>query len=57
MGFELLHNAAADEDGSAKEGAAAQRSAVVDQALIKVGRRLIPLCMCIAISNHMDRSK
>jgi hypothetical protein len=35
-------------------GLAAQN---VESALRRVGRRLIPLCMGVAITNHLDRSK
>ncbi|GBF99705.1 MFS transporter [Raphidocelis subcapitata] len=34
----------------------APAAAEVETALRKVGRRLIPLCMGVAIANHMDRS-
>lgn len=49
---------------SAEDGASPQQeqedaapASAVDRALSKAGWRLIPLCMGIAISNHMDRSK
>jgi predicted GNAT family acetyltransferase len=41
------------KDGASQDGS----SAALESALRKAGWRLIPLCVAIAISNHMDRSK
>jgi hypothetical protein len=58
MGFELFGSSA--EDGPDAAGLPSQSpggGSHLDRALSKVGRRIIPLTMAIAISNHMDRSK
>jgi hypothetical protein len=58
MGFAILGDAG--DDGPDAAGLPSQAPAGgshLERALAKVGRRLIPLTMAIAISNHMDRSK
>ncbi len=48
-------------DAKAAEGAAADAAApldpLVESALRKVGRRVVPLCTAVALLNHLDRSK
>lgn len=44
-------------DGAADGGMASTRDPDAERALAKVGRRIIPLFMLIAMANHMDRSK
>jgi hypothetical protein len=55
-GVEDGHAAGASPRSSAAAQAAGAR-AEVERALRKVGARVVPLFMAIAMANHMDRSK
>jgi len=38
-------------------GAVDPREAVLESALKKIGRRVLPLCIAVSLMNHLDRSK
>jgi hypothetical protein len=59
MGFDVISSGGSrgDEDAGTLPVAKGSGGAALDRALSKVGRRIIPLVMGIAIANHMDRSK
>jgi hypothetical protein len=45
------------KSGGGGDGSTKQQQDAVDSALRKVGRRLVPLCITVAVMNHLDRSK